>query len=126
MQSVFGSNIEFSMRTFLFKTNGSSAEEQQQTISCNLHLDPAAEVSSTEPDDCSCYSEEECSGKLFFKFRFVTNESYRMSHIVLVISYESTETLLDSKVMFLKDDIVFWKIELFSFIFFFIFQLRIS
>jgi len=61
MQSVFGSNIEFSMRTFLFKTNGSSAEEQQQTISCNLHLDPAADVSSTEPDDCSCYSEDECS-----------------------------------------------------------------
>ena len=69
MQTVFGANIEFSMRTFLFKTNGSSAEEQQQTISCNLHLDPAADVSSTEPDDCSCYSEDECSGKLFFKFR---------------------------------------------------------
>ena len=82
MQTVFGENIEFSMRTFLFKTQGSSAEEQQQTISCNLHLDPAADVSSTEPDDCSCYSEDECSGKLFFKFRFVTNESYRMSHIV--------------------------------------------
>ena len=63
MQTVFGSNIEFSMRTFLFKTQGSSAEEQQQTISCNLHLDPAADVSTTEPDDCSCYSEEECSGK---------------------------------------------------------------
>ena len=64
MQSEFGANIEFSMRTFLFKTNGSSAEEQQQTISCNLHLDPAADVSSTEPDDCSCYSEEECAGKI--------------------------------------------------------------
>ena len=64
MQSVFGANIEFSMRTFLFKTQGSSAEEQQQTLSCNLHLDPAADVSSTEPDDCSCYSEEECSGKI--------------------------------------------------------------
>ena len=64
MQSVFGTSIEFSMRTFLFKTNGSSAEEQQQTISCNLHLDPVADVSSTEPDDCSCYTEEECSGKI--------------------------------------------------------------
>ena len=65
MQTVFGANIEFSMRTFLFKTQGSSAEEQQQTISCNLHLDPAADVSSTEPDDCSCYSEDECTGKIF-------------------------------------------------------------
>ena len=64
MQSVFGTSIEFSMRTFLFKTNGSSAEEQQQTITCNLHLDPVADVSSTEPDDCSCYTEEECSGKI--------------------------------------------------------------
>ena len=64
MQTVFGTNIEFSMRTFLFKTQGSSAEEQQQTISCNLHLDPAADVSTTEPDNCSCYSEEECSGKI--------------------------------------------------------------
>ena len=67
MQSVFGVSIEFSMRTFLFKTNGSSADEQQQTISCNLHLDPVADVSSTEPDDCSCYSEEECSGKAIFR-----------------------------------------------------------
>ena len=64
MQTVFGANIEFSMRTFLFKTPGSSADSQQQTISCNLHLDPAAEVSSTEPDDCSCYTEEECAGKI--------------------------------------------------------------
>ena len=67
MQTVFGTNIEFSMRTFLFKTQGSSAEEQQQTISCNLHLDPAADASSTEPDDCSCFSAEECSGKIYFK-----------------------------------------------------------
>ena len=65
MQTVFGENIEFSMRTFLFKTQGSSAEEQQQTISCNLRLDPAGDVSSTEPNDCSCYSEEECSGKIY-------------------------------------------------------------
>ena len=74
MQTVFGANIEFSMRTFLFKTQGSSAEEQQQTISCNLHLDPAADVSSTEPDDCSCYTEDECTGKIFFKFRLSHKE----------------------------------------------------
>ena len=63
MQSVFGVSIEFSMRTFLFKTNGSSADEQQQTISCNLHLDPVDAVPLIQPDDCSCYSEDECSGK---------------------------------------------------------------
>jgi len=62
MQTLFGANIGFSMRTFLFKTQGSSAEGQQQTLSCNLHLDLAADVSSTEQDDCSCFSAEECSG----------------------------------------------------------------
>ena len=68
MQTVFGVNIEFSMRTFLFKTQGSSADEQQQTISCNLHLDPVDDVPSTQADDCSCHSESECTGKIF-KFR---------------------------------------------------------
>ena len=63
MQTVFGASIEFSIRTFLFKTQGSSAGEQQQTISCNLHLDPVADVPSTQPDDCTCYSEAECSSK---------------------------------------------------------------
>ena len=77
MQSEFGANIEFSMRTFLFKTNGSSAEEQQQTITCNLHLDPVADVSSTEPDDCSCYTEEECSGKIGYKLYHITYIIYR-------------------------------------------------
>ena len=80
MQTVFGTNIEFSMRTFLFKTQGSSAEEQQQTISCNLHLDPAADVSSAEPDDCSCYSAEECSGKIGY-----ISSSERLSYFELTI-----------------------------------------
>ena len=61
MQTVFGANIGFSMRTFHFKTERSSIE-QQQTLACNLHLDPVDEVSSTQADDCSCYSEDECSG----------------------------------------------------------------
>ena len=63
IQTVFGASIEFSMRTFLFKTQGSTPDEQQQTISCNLHLDPNSDVSSTQPDDCTCYSEAECPGK---------------------------------------------------------------
>ena len=62
IQTVFGSNIEFSMRTFLFKTQRSTADLQNQTLSCNLHLDPAGDVQSTQPDNCSCYSEAECSG----------------------------------------------------------------
>ena len=53
------------MRTFLFKTQGSSADEQQQTISCDLYLDPVADVPSTQADDCTCYSEAECPGKNF-------------------------------------------------------------
>ena len=87
MQSLFGANIEFSMRTFLFKTNGLSAEEQQQTISCNLHLDPAADVSSTEPDDCSCYSEDECTGELFFKLRIVAK---KCSHKIFSVPADFT------------------------------------
>ena len=69
MQTVFGPKIAFSMRTFIFKTLGSSADEQQQTLSCNLHLDPVANVPSTQAADCSCYSEADCSGKLLLIFR---------------------------------------------------------
>ena len=49
------------MRTFRFITVGSSATEaQEQTISCNLHLDPVNEVTSTQPENCSCYTEDDC------------------------------------------------------------------
>ena len=48
------------MRTFHFKTHRSSIE-QQQTLACNVHLDPIDAVPSTQPDDCSCYSEAQCS-----------------------------------------------------------------
>ena len=82
IQSVFGVSIEFSMRTFLFKTNGSSADEQQQTISCNLHLDPADSISSTQPDDCSCHSEEECSGNIWYfsRLHFETFQNLKINH----------------------------------------------
>ena len=60
MQTVFGANIGFSMRTFHFKTERSSIE-QQQNLACNLHLDPVDDVPSTEPGDCSCYSATQCS-----------------------------------------------------------------
>ena len=58
-QTLFGAEIQFSMRTFHFKTQRSSVE-QQQTMSCNLHLDRVEDISSTQPDDCTCYSENEC------------------------------------------------------------------
>ena len=34
--------------------------------SCDLYLEPAANVSSIQPDDCSCYTEVECSGIWFY------------------------------------------------------------
>ena len=69
MQTIFGANLEFSMRTFLFKTLGSSADDQQQTLCCNLHLDSVGNVPSTQAADCSCYSEADCSGNLFLIFK---------------------------------------------------------
>ena len=49
------------MRTFRFITTGSSATEaQNQTIACNLHLEPVNDVSSTQPVDCSCHTEDDC------------------------------------------------------------------
>ena len=62
VQTEFGQNIGFSMRTFRFIVSGSQAtEEQQQTISCNLHLEPVANVSSTQPPNCTCHTEDACT-----------------------------------------------------------------
>ena len=61
MQTEFGQNVSFEMRTFRFIKVGTSATEaQNQTISCDLHLDPANDVTSTQPDDCSCHTETDC------------------------------------------------------------------
>ena len=49
------------MRTFRFIVQGAGAtDEQQQTISCNLHLEPAADVSTIQPADCSCHTDADC------------------------------------------------------------------
>lgn len=62
VQTEFGQNIGFSMRTFRFIVAGAdAADEQQQTISCNLHLEPAANVATTQPTDCSCYTDADCN-----------------------------------------------------------------
>ena len=61
VQSEFGKNIGFSLRTFRFVVAGGEADEQEHIISCNVHLEPAADVPSTQPDDCTCYSEAQCT-----------------------------------------------------------------
>ena len=38
------------------------SNEQNQSISCELHLDPTTEASEEQAADCTCYSETECAG----------------------------------------------------------------
>ena len=58
---VFGESVTFRMRTFRF-TSGSTMEEQQQTIDCNLHLEPLADIVDEQSPSCKCYNEEQCQG----------------------------------------------------------------
>ena len=60
-QTLFGRDIAFSVRTFRFTGGNQTSGDQEQTISCELHLEPAADVAATQPDDCSCYTENECA-----------------------------------------------------------------
>ena len=62
IHTEFGENIAFSLRTFRFIVPGTQTSDQQQRISCNLHLEPIADVSTSQPDDCSCYTEAACTG----------------------------------------------------------------
>ena len=59
-QTEFGPNVVFNMRTFRFNIQGTESEIQQQTVTCNLHLDPVADVNQNPPADCSCHTEAEC------------------------------------------------------------------
>ena len=61
-QTLFGKDIAFSVRTFRF-TSGQSLDDQNQTISCELHLEPVDEVAEEQAADCTCYDEEECAGE---------------------------------------------------------------
>ena len=55
------------MRTFRFTVAGSSVTEaQDQTIDCNLHLEPIDGITSTQADDCSCHTEAECLNPRMF------------------------------------------------------------
>ena len=49
------------MRTFWFDAQTSSATGQNQTMECQLRLDPIDEVPITQPDDCTCYTKAGCS-----------------------------------------------------------------
>ena len=60
VQTKFGPDIGFSMRTFWFDAQTSSATGQSQTMECEIRLDPIAEVSKTQPDDCTCYTCQTC------------------------------------------------------------------
>ena len=61
VQTSFGKDIEFSFRTFRF-TGGQISGDQEQTISCELHLEPAADVPHEQASGCTCHDVEDCAG----------------------------------------------------------------
>ena len=64
-QTLFGETIEFKMRTFRFTSDGTqSSDPQQQTIECDLHLEPSATIVQEQAADCTCYTQEQCQGKV--------------------------------------------------------------
>ena len=66
-QTEFGENVSFSFKTFRFMGSGAATDEgQQQTISCDLHLEPSASVTQQQQSDCSCYTETDCAGEILF------------------------------------------------------------
>ena len=62
VQTAFGKDIAFSVRTFRF-TDGQSTDDQNQTVTCEMHLEPAADVPEEQATDCTCYTAEECTGE---------------------------------------------------------------
>ena len=70
------------MRTFRFIAAGSSAAEaQEQTIACNLYLEPVDNITSIQPEDCSCYTEVDCrSPGIFYYF-----SAFNIDHIIFDI-----------------------------------------
>ena len=59
-QTEFFPNISFNMRTLRFNVGGSAAESQQQTVMCSIHLDPLADFSQEQADECSCFTQSDC------------------------------------------------------------------
>ena len=63
IQTAFGKDIGFSLRTFRFTDGQSSSSAQEQTISCELHLEPVANVPEEQAADCTCFTASDC-GKI--------------------------------------------------------------
>ena len=61
-QRSFGKDIEFSFRTFRFTGGNQTSDDQEQTISCELHLEPAADVPHEQASGCTCSDVEDCAG----------------------------------------------------------------
>ena len=68
VQTAFGKNIGFSLRTFRFTDGQSSSsdQDQDQTISCELHLEPVADVPEEQAADCYCHIADDCGKKFSF------------------------------------------------------------
>ena len=64
VQTAFGKDIGFSLRTFRFTDGQSSSTDQDQTISCELHLESVADVPEEQAADCFCHNADDC-GKIF-------------------------------------------------------------
>ena len=77
-QTQFGGSVAFSMRTFRFKNEGAAADEQEQTITCTLRLEPSEEISQDQAPDCTCYTEEECQSE-YYKSIHKTRECFSFS-----------------------------------------------
>ena len=65
---MIGETVGFEMRTFRFVTDeDSSSEEQEQTVRCDLHLEPAAAAEQArvvvEEEDCSCHTVKDCESE---------------------------------------------------------------
>ena len=81
VQTQFGQNVSFNMRTFRFITTDSSATEaQDQLFTCNLYLEPVGEITSIQPEECSCHTEADCLNPgIFHYFQLLTHSiSYLM------------------------------------------------
>ena len=88
VQTEFGQNVSFEMRTLRFIIAVSSATEaQDQTIDCNLHLEPVDDVSSTQPDDCSCHTEADCLNQGFSLFS-LEHDQYNLNSFVNRVGYK--------------------------------------
>ena len=62
VQTTFGKNIAFSVRTFRFASEQDG--DQDQTITCQVHLEPVANVPEQQASGCTCFNEHDCAGQL--------------------------------------------------------------